>query len=694
MPGIWANFWQSSPVTLPRSERFLVMSPVTVQTPARDRGLIPVRAVVLFLSVILVVSCDNPRKLAMRELADAGVEISGRSLLRAVADGNAAQASLLLEAGVFTGQRDAGGRTALGVAVAGRDPEMVKRLINGQSDVNAELPGGGSILGLAAEAGDPRVIGMLLAAGARADGLMPDGDLILPWAIRRGRQDLVSMMMAGESDPHMKDRLGNPLLHVAMEAGRRDLMEILIRHGADPGGTNAAGEGTIQLAIRHAWLDSIPSLASAGADPNAATAGGDTLLETALGDGNLDLAKLLLRAGADPGVHGIRRTASPLETAFSMPGPENLEMLLENAVVIPQGGWEPWLVKAVDGRDLAKARLLLARRVRFSRQPDAGLRQLESVVLAGHGDFVKLMADYGEALDHSLELACARGDCRIAGILLASGAAANGTLFPSKDTLLSQAVRSGHDALAAELLRHGANPGLAVPEEQSLFHLAVAKGCAETVSILLDSGTDPDAPFSRPVSPAFIRHFKPGAMRWMLKMERNPTPLMAAADNGHIHTARHLIRAGARVNARTRSPAMWPLNFAANRQDVPMMRLMLGCDPFSEDRIIEINLPNQEAVVFDSEGNEILKTRVSTGRRGFATPPGEYVITNKHRNWTSTLYHANMPYFQRLSCGDFGLHQGVVPGYPASHGCIRVPAGTASKLFSMTRTGDRVRIYK
>ena len=51
-----------------------------------------------------------------------------------------------------------------------------------------------------------------------------------------------------------------------------------------------------------------------------------------------------------------------------------------------------------------------------------------------------------------------------------------------------------------------------------------------------------------------------------------------------------------------------------------------------------------------------------------------------------------MPYFQRLSCGDFGLHAGVVPGYPASHGCIRVPAGNAAKLFAMTQAGDRVMI--
>jgi lipoprotein-anchoring transpeptidase ErfK/SrfK len=51
-----------------------------------------------------------------------------------------------------------------------------------------------------------------------------------------------------------------------------------------------------------------------------------------------------------------------------------------------------------------------------------------------------------------------------------------------------------------------------------------------------------------------------------------------------------------------------------------------------------------------------------------------------------------MPFFQRLSGSDFGLHQGNLPGYPASHGCIRLPAKNAAKLFSMTSEGDRVRI--
>jgi lipoprotein-anchoring transpeptidase ErfK/SrfK len=125
---------------------------------------------------------------------------------------------------------------------------------------------------------------------------------------------------------------------------------------------------------------------------------------------------------------------------------------------------------------------------------------------------------------------------------------------------------------------------------------------------------------------------------------------------------------------------------------VKMMRVLLGKDPVVEQRRIVVDLSDQRAVMYDSSGLELFKTAISTGRKGFATPTGTYAITNKYRVWTSTLYDASRPFFQRLSCGDFGFHQGNVPGYPASHGCIRVPAGNAQKFFALTELGDRVEI--
>jgi hypothetical protein len=181
-------------------------------------------------------------------------------------------------------------------------------------------------------------------------------------------------------------------------------------------------------------------------------------------------------------------------------------------------------------------------------------------------------------------------------------------------------------------------------------------------------------------------------MRWLLKNDQNITPIMLAADSGSPRTARVLMAAGAKTGVWTRRNRMWPINIAARKGDVKMMRVMLGKDPDVEQRRIVVDLSDQRAWLFDSSGLELYSTSISSGRKGFATPTGTFAITNKYRTWTSTLYDASMPFFQRLSCGDFGFHAGNVPGYPASHGCIRVPPGNATKLFSLTELGDRVEI--
>ncbi len=398
--------------------------------------------------------------------------------------------------------------------------------------------------------------------------------------------------------------------------------------------------------------------------------------------------------GTDSRLSGNSETISPLQKSFDQPDPSDFEALLQSGIKAPTGGWDTWIWKAFKMRDIRKMRILLSHGVRPSSPARPGSSMVEIAARTGQTGLVKLLLDYGCPPGQALWIACDRGDSQLVEVLLASGASPTSTRFPSKDTPLSTVIRLRHDAVALKLLEYGADPKLAIPEGQSTLHFAVAMGCPLTVKHLLDAGGNPNAPFSQPVSPAFFRLFRPGAMRWMLKMDRNPTLLMASADVGNIQIARYLIQAGAKKTPRTRTPGMWAINFAANRGDVRMMRLLLGQDPYHEDRIIEISLSQQKAVMFDHEGKEIFKTKVSTGKRGFSTPAGEYVITNKHRDWTSTLYHASMPYFQRLSCADFGMHQGVVPDYPASHGCIRVPAANASKLFGVTQVGDRVRILK
>jgi len=87
----------------------------------------------------------------------------------------------------------------------------------------------------------------------------------------------------------------------------------------------------------------------------------------------------------------------------------------------------------------------------------------------------------------------------------------------------------------------------------------------------------------------------------------------------------------------------------------------------------------------------IASSQVSSGKRGYATPVGAYSILEKQRWHESNIYSgAPMPWMQRLTWSGMALHGGVVPGYPASHGCIRLHPSFASKLFHITTGGENV----
>ena len=107
---------------------------------------------------------------------------------------------------------------------------------------------------------------------------------------------------------------------------------------------------------------------------------------------------------------------------------------------------------------------------------------------------------------------------------------------------------------------------------------------------------------------------------------------------------------------------------------------------------ILISLPQQRAYVF--RAGELLATSpVSTGKRGHETPIGRFQILQKKVHHRSNLYaNAPMPYMQRLTWSGIALHAGALPGYPASHGCIRLPAAFARRLYRMTNFSSEVTV--
>ena len=103
-----------------------------------------------------------------------------------------------------------------------------------------------------------------------------------------------------------------------------------------------------------------------------------------------------------------------------------------------------------------------------------------------------------------------------------------------------------------------------------------------------------------------------------------------------------------------------------------------------------VSLRNQWISVYDAKG-WTLRAPVSSGQKGRETPAGIFSVIQKEAEHYSNLYDdAYMPHMQRITWSGIALHGGSLPGYPASHGCVRMPFDFAARLFDATRLGMRV----
>ncbi len=103
-----------------------------------------------------------------------------------------------------------------------------------------------------------------------------------------------------------------------------------------------------------------------------------------------------------------------------------------------------------------------------------------------------------------------------------------------------------------------------------------------------------------------------------------------------------------------------------------------------------VSIKSQQVTLYDTDG-WILRAPVSTGTTGRETPAGVFAVVEKEKDHRSNMYDdAAMPNMQRITWNGIALHGGPLPGYAASHGCVRMPFGFAEKLFDKTRIGMRV----
>jgi L,D-transpeptidase catalytic domain len=105
---------------------------------------------------------------------------------------------------------------------------------------------------------------------------------------------------------------------------------------------------------------------------------------------------------------------------------------------------------------------------------------------------------------------------------------------------------------------------------------------------------------------------------------------------------------------------------------------------------IVVSIGSQHVTIYDN-GVRVAQGPVATGMRGYETRTGVFSIIQKDRYHRSNLYsNAPMPYMQRITWSGVALHEGPLPGHPASHGCIRLSHDFASRLWLVTKLGTRV----
>jgi hypothetical protein len=106
--------------------------------------------------------------------------------------------------------------------------------------------------------------------------------------------------------------------------------------------------------------------------------------------------------------------------------------------------------------------------------------------------------------------------------------------------------------------------------------------------------------------------------------------------------------------------------------------------------LIIVSIPDQLLHVYRS-GIRIAASTVSTGKPGHSTPTGVFQILQKDKHHRSSTYsNAPMPNMNRLTWSGIALHAGQLPGYPASHGCVRLPLKFSEMLFGITKLGMTV----
>jgi ankyrin repeat protein len=397
-------------------------------------------------------------------------------------------------------------------------------------------------------------------------------------------------------------------------------------------------------------------------DPNAQVAQGRSLLLAAALEQDWATARRLLDAGA------------------------SVDLADENKLT-------PLMVAAMQGK-IDMVREFVGRATNLEATDRLGRSALHYAIASRRIEMVNLLLSVMPVLDPGsggpLDAALNAGDEKIIGAV-AERLPTMPDWTSATRRALNIALANGDRDLVRLLLRKHSAPPTPEGKNVPLLAYAIASHDAQAFKTLLECGVDSNTTLPPHYDKDFLGILPARGLRNYIEDDRGVTVLMLAAGLGQAEFVQALLDAGADRNRATGRYKMLALYLAAQTGQWRCTQILLGSGPAPERLHIEISLASQH-VSLVKDGVPVFNTRCSTGREGYSTRRGEYVITDKERNHRSTIYKVDMPYFMRLSCLDFGMHGGVVPNYPASHGCIRLPGDAARKLFAEIPIGTLVMV--
>lgn len=585
----------------------------------------------------------------------------------------------------YKGARAAG---ALAEVAAKGDIELFERLLQAGASPNVRGLSGKPLLIESVKEQNQKQFELLLSAKVDVNAVTAEttGKEIsaLSFAVANGNTSMQDALIAAGASPDVFSVKGEPLLYDVVSRADESTARRLLAGGAQADVATDDGVTPLGAAVLNDHLDMVDLLLEYDADPSFAPEGAAVPLLGAIESGNVAIANQLIVAGAK------LDTQAMLAKAYEKRN-DPLMVLLLTAGADPESLF-PGTEERVFDRAVAEGATGAVRTLLAAGAPIGD--NLWAALLTGQDDLIRLILDAGadprqpgpEGQD-PLSWCLTHQRFRAARELLDGGADPNAR-YDSDESWLSKSIREGNADISLALVEGGATvEGVKTRDGHSLLAWATAHRMPEVVRALLEAGADPDAHERNPASSELREMFSSNTFKYHLRVDRRIVPMMMAAAHRDHEIAQILMDGGAKGTAYT-PKYLTPAIIGSWYKDVKIQQIaLLGGIPKVQPRKLIVDLSSQRVTLYEY-GKATFSTRCSTGKRGYRTPAGEYVISDRHRHHNSSIYGSSMPFFQRFSYSAFGIHQGHCPGYPASHGCIRLPWDSARHLFGKLKVGD------